>query len=163
MPSLTAHVVEWYAERLQRKVQKKSVRIREIQAETGRTMEQVLEIHVYAMDVSQRDRVPQDVWIRRYRFLRDGTYDIVPPGTRADCRIFTDLPTVTGIAMGHTNSVTREGAVIAREEFTVYDALRLGHIDYDGNATALRNLNLLQKKLLPEIARELKLIPDTDP
>ncbi len=164
MPSFTAGFVNWYAEHLQKKAQKKVDKIRQVQSETGRLAEQVIEIQIYGMDLRQRNRIQQEVWVRRYRFLKDGTYQVLPVGpTRPDSRIYTDTPTLIGVAYGHQQSVKEDGSIVSREKFTVYDALRLGHIDYDGETTALRNLALLQKKILPELARELKLIPDPSP
>jgi hypothetical protein len=159
---LMSGFVNWYAEHLQRKMEKKVDKIRQIQNETGRLQEQVLEIHVYSMDVRQKDRVPQQVWVRRYQFLKNGSYRIIPLNSgRADCRIYTDTPTLIGVAYGYQEVAKPDGTVISRKKYTAYDALRLGHLTYDGEATALRNIALLQNKLLPEIARELKLVPDS--
>ncbi len=156
-PGPTARFMDWYAGRMQRKAQSSAEKIRTIQGDTGRTREQPLELVVYSMDVRHRNRIKQDAWVRTYRFRADGTTEVLAPGTGVDAIVMTDFPTVAGIARGKQDRVTRDGTVIHDIEFTVFDAVRLGHVVWEGNSTALRNLVLLQERIMPELARELRI------
>ena len=143
--------VEWRANR-------KRDQIRSAQAETGRTYERITKFHIYSQDCRYR-RDPgfhQSVVKLVYQFMATGEVRRLPPETREDVLIITDIPTLHGIASGTFRYHGADGREIVRTPFGPKEAILLGRMESNGDLDMMLEVKTLLAKL-PEVENILRM------
>ena len=151
-----------YVEHMIASVNSNAERVRQLQSESGMARERVSRFEFFDGDVTLRARVPQKSYPLTLRIHRDGTVERLPNDTRPDVTVFTDIPTVYGIARGEYTMVLPSGARKPYPSFTVWDAVRLGKIEWTGASSALAELMLFEKRIGPEFLEAMRL-PELEP
>ncbi len=157
----------WFADLYMEHVRKVALRnrehVREIQLESGRLAESVIRIDIFSHNVKDRGFTKQECWSYFMR-VKDGEAERLPPMARCDVRVLTDVPTLWAFASGETRQTMGDGSVKVIRPYTPRDAQRMGRLETDGPTSALKNLFLVERKVLPELARELRLpeMPSAD-
>jgi hypothetical protein len=131
-------------------------KIRDLQEEAHRTEERIMRWEVFEYNIQWRNG-QQATFVYTVRLLRDGRLEVLPNNIRPDLILYTDYPTVQGLATGRYEQVLPNGRVRVIEPFGAFDALRLGGIEYLGNASMLKELNLWEKRIGGDLMRELRL------
>ena len=145
-----------YVSHVTSQVSKRSEKVRQMQAESGRTHERVVRYEILEADVNRRD-IEQRVHIFAVRIGRDGSFTRLPDHTRPDVTVYTDLPTVWGVARGSYTLNFKDGTSRLLQPFTVFDAVRLGKVEWGGTSSTLSELMLFERKVAPEFLASLKL------
>ena len=151
---ITQRFIQWYAARQMAKANRNRDKIRQAQAESGRTEKVVQRYEVYSEDVRHRTDWQQDIYVFTV-VVDDGRVVPLANNTRPDVTIRTDVPVVQGLASGHFTAKVG-GAVKVYDNFTPWDAVRLGRLESDGKVLLMRNLYLLDK-VMPDLAHELRI------
>jgi hypothetical protein len=146
-----------YVRHVQKKAAQHADKVRELQAEASRTDEQTIRFDVFDQDVRQRGLIEQQVYSYVVRVEKTGHLVVLPPATPHDVRVMTDVPTLWGFANSRMDLTLTDGGRKRIEPFTPRDAVRLGLLETDGSGSALRNLFLLERSVLPRLAGDLKL------
>lgn len=153
-------VKRWFVDLYIGHVQKVALRnrehVRDMQVETGRLDASVIRVDIFSQNVKDRGFTKQECWTYFVR-VKDGAAERLPESDRWDVRILTDGPTLWAFARGETRQTMADGTVKVIRPFTPRDAQRMGRLETDGPTSALRNLFLVERKVLPELARELRL------
>ena len=157
LESFKRRFVDRYVDHLRARATKNADKVRELQAESSRLEEQVIRFDVFSDDVRQRGLVQQEVYSYVVKVGRDGHIAVLPVSTRHDVRVMTDVPTLWGFSNGRIDLALAGGGRKRVDPFTPRDAVRLGLLETDGSGSALKNLFLLERRVLPTLADELKL------
>lgn len=142
--------LNWYAAYAQRRVNKRADKVRAMQAESGKDKERVVRYRIFEADSRRRDVVQRLIEIV-IRVRRDGSVERLPKETEADVTVITDFPVVWGVYRGTYTQVLDGGGKIVHKDFTPFDAVRLGRVDWEGRSSALDSLMLLERRVLPEL------------
>ena len=157
VPNPKRWFVDRYVAHVRARAAKHADKVREIQAEASRQEEQVIRFDVFSDDVRQRGLIQQEVYSYVVRVEKSGVIADLPLSTPFDVRVLTDVSTLWGFANGYTNITQQDGKRRRIDPFTPRDAIRLGLMETDGSGSALKNLYLLERRVLPQLADELKL------
>ena len=156
-----AGVKRWFLDRyfsyVEGQANKKREKIRELQAQSGMKKERVVRYDISEADVQIRGSPKHRVTAMVHA---DGRFERVPDVPNPDIVVRTDLPTVWGIATGRYVQTLRDGSKKVHEKFTVFDAVRIGKVEWEGTTSALQELMLLEKRILPEFIEALRLPPE---
>lgn len=159
---MTPDPIGWFLDRyvghLAKTVATNAEKVRKIQSESGLAEERIVRYEISEGDASRRD-VPQKVHKYTFRVGKDATFVRLSDDTRPDVVVFTDLPTVWGVAKGRYNQKMPDGTTRLIQPFTIFDGLRLGKVEWAGTSSALRELMLFERKVAPEFLKSLRL-PD---
>ena len=146
-----------YVSHLQKLAQRHREKVQKLQHDASRNKEMVVRFDVFSSDVRERGILPQECYTYVFRMRADGTPEKLPIGTPTDARVFTDVPTLYGFSRGEYRMALRDGGTKTIRPFLPMDAVRLGLLETDGDVPALKQLFLLERKVLPSLAEELKL------
>jgi hypothetical protein len=151
---------KWFLDRyvayLTARVNRDAEKVRKLQAESGMARERVVRYEVSEGDMARRN-VEQTVYKFTFRVGRDGSFVRLPDETRPDVTVYTDVPAVWGIANDSYTLVLPDGTKRVYSPFTVFDAMRLGKVDWTGTSSALSEFMLFERKVAPEFLEALKL------
>lgn len=154
--SAKKYFVDKYLTHLMRVAEKNASIVRDIQSKAGRMDEMVIRVDAFEADVRKRGYIQQEITTRVFR-IRQGYLERLPDDTRYDAVVMTDYPTLRAIATGECQTVRPDGSVKVTRPFTPRDAVRMGRLTGDGDASVISNLFLLERTILPRLADELKL------
>jgi hypothetical protein len=157
MVDLKKPFLDMYFRYVQGRANRRSDKVRQLQQESGRTDMQVIRIIVYNDDV-RASRAQQSAYMRTFR-VRDGVLEYLDDRERPDAVILSDFPTIYGIANGRYVQVFPDGTRKVHENFGAFDALRLGKMECEGDQSVLSNLYLFERRVAPEILKEIRLPP----
>lgn len=139
-----------------RKVSSERDTVRQLQIETGRTAERVIALLVYELSVKHRDVVKQS----RFDYnvsIQDGEAVFLDGSPDADLVVRTDLPTILSLMRNELKVENPGSEPKVIKPFRPTDALRLGLLETEGRATALKDLMLLERTVIPRLGAKLGL------
>lgn len=153
--------IDRYVNHVVRGVNSRASKVRDLQATSGRKKERIVRYEIYSADLTLR-HVKQDVYRITVRVTGDGRLERLDEDTAPDVIVLMDLPAVWGIA--HNRYVQRmpDGSTRVVEPFTVFDALRLGKVEWAGTSSTLQDLLLFERRVGPEFLEALKLPKEPD-
>jgi hypothetical protein len=159
---VTPDVKRWFLDRyvghLSKAVNEKAETVRALQRDSGLAKERIVRYEISEGDVTRRD-VPQNIYRYTFRVSGDGEFTQLPADTRPDVVVFTDLAAVWGVAQGRYLQAMPDGTKRLLSPFTIFDALRIGKVEWAGTSSALREMMLFERKVAPEFLSALKLPP----
>lgn len=159
MPDPVGWFLDRYVNHVVKEVNTKADKVRSMQTTSGRTKERIVRYEIYSGDLTLR-HVPQKVYRITVRVTVDGRLQRLDDGVAPDVVVFMDLPAVWGIAKGRYNQRLQDGTTRVLEPFTVFDALRLGKVEWAGTSSTLQDLLLFERRVAPEFLAALRL-PET--
>lgn len=148
--------VDRYVNHVVRGVNSRASRVRDLQQTSGRTQARIVRYEIYSADLTLR-HVKQDVYRVTVRVTPDGTLERLDDETVPDVIVLMDLPAVWGIARGRYTQRMPDGTTRTVTPFTIFDALRLGKVEWAGTTSTLQDLLLFERRVAPDFIEALKL------
>jgi len=158
-------IKRWFLERyfnhLERQANRRREKIRQLQTQSGMRRERVVRYEISEADVQVRG-------MAKHTFTAvvgaEGEFRRVADVPFPDIVVRTDFPTIWAIAKPPHRYVQalRAGGKKVHENFTVFDAVRIGKIEWEGTSSALQELMLLDRRIIPEFIEAMRL-PGDDP
>lgn len=146
--------MDWYVDRIIYRSRKKADRFRELQASAGRSGDGVMKYVIFDdMKLPLDGQTPLMYTVQ----VKDGAVSRVPDSVAPTVTVYTDMPAVYGIINNETKIYVAGGRQQTISPFGIWDAVRLGRLKWEGETTALKDMFLFDKKVLPMIMDELRL------
>ena len=146
-------IFDWYMDHLIARSKAKNAKFRELQMKANRTGAKVMRYVIFD-DIHNPEKTT-DMITYTVRVV-DGSLERLPDEVKPDVTIYTDVPTVYGI-MNNRAVIYPNGKEQVISPFGVWDGVRLGRIVWDGETTALKDLYLFDRNVLPLIEEQLRI------
>lgn len=146
--------MDLYVDRLIYRSHRKADKFRTLQASANRSGDQVMRYVIYEDIKSPLDRQTPLIYTVQ---VKNGVLVRVPNTETPTVTVYTDMPAVYGLINDQTKIYVGNGVQKTISPFGIWDAVRLGRLRWEGETTAMKDMFLFDKQVLPMIMEELRL------